>query len=164
MFFGNLSVLVKGMQLDKPISLYAATKKANELYAYTYHHFYRINMTGLRFFTVYGPWGRPDMALFKFTKNILEEKTIDVYNNGKMKRDFTYIDDIVQGVVSALDKEYSYEIAKGYVKLGHKVDVVTMGYRNLPKFEIKDRINIYLVKCLRSKKEICYPWEQLSES
>ena len=96
--------------VNEPISLYAATKKSNELYAYTYHHLFGINMTGLRFFTVYGPWGRPDMAPFKFTKNILEEKTIDVYNNGKMKRDFTYIDDIVAGVVSALEKEYSYEI------------------------------------------------------
>jgi len=98
------------MQLDKPISLYAATKKANELYAYTYHYLYGINMTGLRFFTVYGPWGRPDMALFKFTKNILEDKQIDVYNSGKMKRDFTYIDDIVQGIILALDKESKFEI------------------------------------------------------
>jgi len=98
------------MQLDKPISLYAATKKSNELYAYTYHHLFGINMTGLRFFTVYGPWGRPDMAPFKFTKNILEGKEIDVYNNGKMQRDFTYVEDIVSGIVSALDKEYAFEI------------------------------------------------------
>jgi len=98
------------MKLDKPISLYAATKKSNELYAHVYHHLFGINMTGLRFFTVYGPWGRPDMALFKFTKNILEEKEIEVYGNGNMKRDFTYVEDIVGGIVSALDKEYSFEI------------------------------------------------------
>lgn len=85
--------------VDHPVSLYAATKKANELMAHTYSHLYGIPTTGLRFFTVYGPWGRPDMALFKFTKAMLEGKSIDVYNYGKMKRDFTYIDDIVEAVV-----------------------------------------------------------------
>jgi UDP-glucuronate 4-epimerase len=90
--------------VDHPISLYAATKKANELMAHTYSHLYRTPTTGLRFFTVYGPWGRPDMALFLFTKAILEDKPIDVFNHGKMKRDFTYIDDIVTGVVKVLDK------------------------------------------------------------
>jgi len=90
--------------VDHPISLYAATKKANELMAHAYSHLYRIPTTGLRFFTVYGPWGRPDMALFLFTKAILEDKPIDVFNHGKMKRDFTYIDDIVTGVVKVLDK------------------------------------------------------------
>lgn len=96
--------------VEKPISLYAATKRYNELMAYTYHHLYGMNCTGLRFFTVYGPWGRPDMALFKFTKAILEDKPIDVYNHGKMKRDFTYITDIVAGVVSSLEHNYPYEI------------------------------------------------------
>lgn len=81
---------------DHPISLYAATKKSNELMAHVYSHLYGIPCTGLRFFTVYGPWGRPDMALFMFTKNIIEGKPIDVFNNGKMKRDFTYIDDIIE--------------------------------------------------------------------
>ncbi len=95
---------------DQPLSLYAATKKANELMAYTYHHLYGLKTTGLRFFTVYGPWGRPDMAYFKFTRDILEGKPIDIYNHGKMERDFTYIDDIVEGVISALDKRYEYEI------------------------------------------------------
>jgi UDP-glucuronate 4-epimerase len=85
--------------VDHPVSLYAATKKANELMAHSYSHLYRIPTTGLRFFTVYGPWGRPDMALFLFTKAILEGQPIDVYNDGRMKRDFTYIDDIVEGVV-----------------------------------------------------------------
>ena len=90
--------------VDHPISLYAATKKANELMAHTYAHLFRIPSTGLRFFTVYGPWGRPDMALFKFTRGILDGTPIDVYNEGRMVRDFTYVDDIVEGVVRTLDR------------------------------------------------------------
>jgi UDP-glucuronate 4-epimerase len=90
--------------VDHPLSLYAATKKANELMAHTYSHLYGLPTTGLRFFTVYGPWGRPDMALFLFTKAILAGQPIEVFNYGKMKRDFTYIDDIVEGVVRAIDK------------------------------------------------------------
>ncbi len=89
--------------VDHPVSLYAASKKANELMAHCYAHLYRIPSTGLRFFTVYGPWGRPDMALFIFTKAILEGKPIEVYNHGKMRRDFTYINDIVEGVIRTLD-------------------------------------------------------------
>ena len=88
---------------DHPLSLYAASKKANELMAHGYAHLYRIPCTGLRFFTVYGPWGRPDMALFIFTKAILEGKPIEVYNHGKLRRDFTYVDDIVEGVIRTLD-------------------------------------------------------------
>ena len=90
--------------VDHPLSLYGATKKANELMAHSYSYLYRMPVTGLRFFTVYGPWGRPDMSLFIFTRNILEGKPIDVFNHGKHKRDFTYIDDIVNGVVHVLDK------------------------------------------------------------
>jgi UDP-glucuronate 4-epimerase len=90
--------------VDHPVSLYAATKKANELMAHTYSHLFGLPTTGLRFFTVYGPWGRPDMALFKFTRNILAGQPIDVYNYGHHRRDFTYIDDIVEGVVQTLDK------------------------------------------------------------
>ena len=89
--------------VDHQVSLYAASKKANELMAHTYSHLYNLPTTGLRFFTVYGPWGRPDMALFKFTKAILEGKTIQVYNYGNHRRDFTYIDDIVEGVICSLD-------------------------------------------------------------
>ncbi len=89
--------------VDHPVSLYAASKKANELMAHSYSHLYGLPTTGLRFFTVYGPWGRPDMALFIFTKAILEGKPIQVFNHGQMRRDFTYIDDIVEGVVRALD-------------------------------------------------------------
>lgn len=89
--------------VDHPVSLYAATKKANELMSHTYAHLYGLPTTGLRFFTVYGPWGRPDMALFKFTKAMLEGKRIDVYNYGKMKRDFTYIDDIAEAIIRLQD-------------------------------------------------------------
>lgn len=90
--------------IDHPLSLYAATKKSNELMAHTYSHLYQLPTTGLRFFTVYGPWGRPDMSLFMFTKNIIQGKSIDVFNNGHHARDFTYIDDIVTGVVGVCDK------------------------------------------------------------
>jgi UDP-glucuronate 4-epimerase len=90
--------------VDHPISMYAATKKANELMAHTYSHLYGLPTTGLRFFTVYGPWGRPDMALFLFTKAILEGRPIDVFNHGKMQRDFTYVDDIVEGVIRVTDR------------------------------------------------------------
>lgn len=90
--------------VDRPISLYAATKKANELMAHSYSHLYGLPVTGLRFFTVYGPWGRPDMAYFKFVKAIAANKPIDVYNFGKMQRDFTYIDDVIEGVVRVTEK------------------------------------------------------------
>jgi len=90
--------------VDHPVSLYAATKKANELMAHSYSHLFGLPTTGLRFFTVYGPWGRPDMALFLFTRAILENRPIDVFNHGRMRRDFTYIDDIVSGVVGVLDR------------------------------------------------------------
>lgn len=90
--------------VDHPVSLYAATKKANELMAHTYSHLYGLPTTGLRFFTVYGPWGRPDMALFLFTKAILEDQPIEVFNEGKMRRDFTYVDDIVEGVMRVSDR------------------------------------------------------------
>lgn len=90
--------------VDHPVSLYAATKKANELMAHTYSHLYGLPATGLRFFTVYGPWGRPDMALFLFTRAILENRPIDVYNHGRMQRDFTFVDDIVEGVLRVLDR------------------------------------------------------------
>src|SRR5690554_3014073 len=93
-----------GHNVDHPVSLYAATKKSNELMAHTYSHLYGIPTTGLRFFTVYGPWGRPDMAYFSFTKDILADKPIKVFNHGKMERDFTYIDDIVEGIVKLINK------------------------------------------------------------
>lgn len=96
--------------VDQPVSIYAATKKANEVEAYVYHHLWGLNVTALRFFTVYGPWGRPDMAYFLFADAISKNKSINVYNHGKMRRDFTYIDDIVSGVLLAIDKCNSYQI------------------------------------------------------
>ncbi|MCH9627725.1 MAG: UDP-N-acetylglucosamine 4-epimerase [Chlamydiales bacterium] len=95
---------------DKPANLYAATKKANELMAYSYHHLYGIAMTGLRFFTVYGPWGRPDMAYYSFAEAIRKQEPIHLFNQGKMQRDFTYIDDVVRGTVAALDFQGEYEL------------------------------------------------------
>jgi len=97
-------------RVDNPISLYAATKKANELMAHAYSHLYKIPSTGLRYFTVYGPWGRPDMALFIFTDAIVKGRPIDVYNYGKMKRDFTYIDDIVDGTLASLERPFHHEV------------------------------------------------------
>lgn len=97
-------------RVDTPVSLYGATKKANELMAYAYSHLFSIACTGLRFFTVYGPWGRPDMALFLFTDAILNDRPINVYNYGRMKRDFTYIDDVVAGTIAALEKPFAYEV------------------------------------------------------
>ncbi len=96
--------------VDHPISLYAATKRSNELVAHCYSHLFNIPTSGLRFFTVYGPWGRPDMALFLFTRSILEGKPIDVFNNGKMKRNFTYVDDVVDGIIRVLDNPRPYEL------------------------------------------------------
>jgi UDP-glucuronate 4-epimerase len=95
---------------DTPVSLYGATKKANELMAHAYQHIFHVPTTGLRYFTVYGPWGRPDMALFLFTDAILHRRPIDVYNFGRMKRDFTYIDDVVEGTLSALANPFPYEL------------------------------------------------------
>ena len=101
--------------MDQPISLYSATKRANELIAYSYSHLYGLKTTGLRYFTVYGQQGRPDMAMYIFTKKILSGEKISVFNNGKMKRDFTYIDDIIDGTCSALDKN----LDTGFFNLGN---------------------------------------------
>lgn len=119
--------------VDFPVSLYAATKKSNELMAYTYHHLFGINVTGLRFFTVYGPWGRPDMAYFSFTKNILEQKEIQVYNNGNLMRDFTYIDDIVDGMSRLLKKviEDPEKFAYNIYNLGNNKPVKLIDFINI---------------------------------
>jgi UDP-glucuronate 4-epimerase len=114
--------------VDRPISIYAATKRMDELMAHTYHHLFKINMTGLRFFTVYGPYGRPDMAAYLFADSMVKGKNINVFNNGEMKRDFTYITDIVDGVISALDKGYQYEIFNlgnsNTVELNYFIEVI----------------------------------------
>lgn len=110
--------------VDMPISPYAATKKAGELIAHTYSHIYKLPTIGLRFFTVYGPWGRPDMGVFKFIENIIREKTIEVYNFGKMGRNFTYIDDIVSGTIVALDADLPYDV----MNIGGDRDVALLEY------------------------------------
>lgn len=109
--------------VDKPVSLYGASKRANELMAYSYSHLFALPTTGLRFFTVYGPWGRPDMSYFTFTRNIIEGRPIDVYNNGHHRRDFTYIDDIVTGVISALNLNTSENIKYRLYNLGNNKPV-----------------------------------------
>ena len=126
--------------VDSPISIYAATKKSNELMASVYHHLYNLNSTGLRFFTVYGPWGRPDMAYYSFTEKILNNEQIEVYNYGNIERDFTYIDDVVNGIKSSIEKNYCNEI----FNLG-----------NSKKEKVLDLINI-IEKKLGKKADIVY--------
>ncbi len=112
---------------ENQVSLYGMTKKDNELMAYTYHHLHKINLTGLRFFTVYGPYGRPDMALFLFTDAILRGNPMHIYGEGKMQRDFTYVDDIVAGIVASIDKNYPYEIFNlGCGRKEELMDFITM--------------------------------------
>jgi UDP-glucuronate 4-epimerase len=121
-------------RVDKPISLYGATKRANELIAYSYSHLYGLHTTGLRYFTVYGPWGRPDMAMFIFTKKIMAGESILVFNNGYMKRDFTYIDDIITGTRSAIDNNYTCEVFNlGNHRSEQLMDVVSLIEENLGK-------------------------------
>ena len=125
---------------DKPISFYAASKKSNEIIAHSYSHLYGLNTTGLRYFTVYGPWGRPDMAYYIFTKNISEGRPINVFNNGNMKRDFTYIDDIVLGTKSAIEKNYPYELFNlGNQKSNSIMDIIKIIETEL---SIKAQINL----------------------
>ena len=131
---------------DHPIQLYAATKKSNEIIAHSYSHIYNIPTTGLRFFTVYGPWGRPDMALFKFTKNILSKKKINIFNFGKHTRDFTYVDDIVQGIVKSI-----YSIPKINIKFNFKNPLLS--YSSAP-FTIYNIGNGRPVKLMKYIKEI----------
>lgn len=124
----------EGDRVDSPISLYAATKRSNELTAHCYSHLYGLNCSGLRFFTVYGPWGRPDMALFLFTKAILENRPIEVFNQGNMKRNFTYIDDIVEGVLLALSHPVRHEIYNiGNSKAENLMDFIGEIEKNLGK-------------------------------
>ena len=121
-------------RVDNPVSLYAATKKSNELIANAYSHLYGLHTTGLRYFTVYGPWGRPDMAIFIFTRKILSNEPIPVFNNGNMKRDFTYIDDIISGTRAALAKNYDCEVFNlGNHRSEKLMDVVSLIEQNLDK-------------------------------
>ncbi len=151
-------------RVDQPISLYAASKKADELIAYTYNHLYNLNCIGLRYFTVIGPWSRPDMALYKFTKLIDKEKEIDVYNYGKMKRDFTYIDDIVDGTLSALDKSFSYEIFNlgnnKPIKLGKFINYIEEGLGKKAKKNMVDKpkgdMEVTYAKIKKAKEKLNY--------
>tara|TARA_Y100000590_G_scaffold464790_1_gene635131 strand:- start:34 stop:996 length:963 start_codon:yes stop_codon:yes gene_type:complete len=121
-------------KVDKPISFYGATKRANELIAHSYSHLYGIHTTGLRYFTVYGPWGRPDMAYFIFTKNILSNNPIEVFNQGKMRRDFTFIDDIIIGTRAAIEKNFEYEIFNlGNNKSENLIDFISLIENELGK-------------------------------
>ena len=123
-----------GDRVDNPVSLYAATKKTNELIAYTYSHLYGLHTTGLRYFTVYGPWGRPDMAMFLFTDKIIKGEPIQVFNQGNMKRDFTYINDIISGTKAAIDKNYKCEVFNlGNHRSEELMDVVQLIEDNLGK-------------------------------
>ena len=126
-------------RVDNPISLYAASKKSNELIANSYSHLYGLNTTGLRFFTAYGPWGRPDMAMSIFTKKILNMEPVPIFNNGNMKRDFTYIDDIISGIRLAVEKNFKCEVFNlGNHKSEHLMDVVSLIEQNVGKKAIID--------------------------
>ena len=130
--------------VDNPISIYAATKKSNELMANVYHNLYNLNTTGLRFFTVYGPWGRPDMAYFIFTKKILNNDSIEIYDNGKVERDFTYIDDIIDGIRSSIKKNFSNEIFNlGNSKKEKVIDLIKIIEQKLDK---KAKIKLMPIK------------------
>lgn len=143
-------------RVDFPISLYAATKKSNELMAHSYSHLYDIPITGLRFFTVYGPYGRPDMAYFKFTKAILSGDPIDVYNFGKMRRDFTYIDDIITGLIKALDAPPTAQLnAYSSADACHKI--YNIGNNN--PVSIREFINTIELACGRSAAENLMPMQ-----
>jgi UDP-glucuronate 4-epimerase len=149
--------------VDQPISLYAASKKANELIAHSYHHLYDMNCTGLRFFTVYGPYGRPDMAPILFAKAITNDESIKVFNNGQLKRDFTYIDDIVAGVLSALKHSYPYEI----FNLGNNQSVelnyfIKQIEKNLDKEAKKEMLPMQAGDMLETFADIDYSKEKLN--
>ena len=150
-------------RVDNPISLYAASKKSNELIANSYSHLYGLHTTGLRYFTVYGPWGRPDMAMFIFTKKILAGQPIPVFNQGKMKRDFTYIDDIVSGTRSAIEKNYKCEIFNlGNHRSEHLMDMILIIEKELTKKAKIDFQPIQPGDVPESFADIDYSYEKLS--
>lgn len=140
--YGNNTMPKNGFsekdEVNNQVSLYGVTKRTNELMASAYHTLYGLHMTGLRFFTAYGPWGRPDMAYFSFVKAIREEKPIQVFNHGKMKRDFTYIDDVVSGIESALDKSYPLEI----FNLGNSNTVLLSDFVHIIEKELNKKAHI----------------------
>ena len=150
-------------RVDRPLALYGATKRANELIAHSYSNIFGLNTTGLRFFTVYGPWGRPDMAMLIFTKKIINDQPIPVFNNGNMKRDFTYIDDIIQGTVSAIEKNYKFEIFNlGNNKSEKLMDMINLIEKNLKKKAILNFQPIQAGDVLESFADIEYSREKLN--
>lgn len=167
--YGNSSEFPfkESANVDYPISLYAATKKSNELMAYTYSHLYGLKATGLRFFTVYGPWGRPDMAYFKFTKAILEGKPISVYNHGDLYRDFTYIDDIVEGISRIVQKAQgeTYKIFNignnNPIQLNHYIQVLetVLGKKAMINYEPMQPGDVYRTGADISTLEHSVDWK-----
>ena len=152
-------------KVDKPISIYAATKKANELMAYTYSHLYNLHTTGLRFFTVYGPWGRPDMAIYMFTEKIKKGEPISVFNNGKMSRDFTYIDDIINGIIGSIDKNYFCEIFNlGNNKVENLKDVIKIIEQNIGKRAIINLMSMQPGDVKKTYADIEYSSQKLGYS
>ena len=148
--------------VENPISIYAATKKANELMANTYSHLYSLNTTGLRFFTVYGPWGRPDMAMYIFADKILKNKKIDVYNHGEMERDFTYIDDIIDGLITSIKKNYSCEVFNlGNSKTEKLMDMIMILEEHLNKKAKINFMDIQLGDVKKSCADITYSTKKL---
>ena len=148
--------------VDKPISIYAATKKANELMAHTYSHLYNLHTTGLRFFTVYGPWGRPDMAMYIFADRIMKNKKISVFNHGKMRRDFTYIDDIVDGIMASIEKNYFCEIFNlGNSKTEELMDMIRLIELSLNKRSEISFMDIQLGDVKETFADINYSIEKL---
>ena len=155
--------LSEKINTDKPISIYAATKKANEILAYVYHKNFNMNMTGLRFFSVYGPYGRPDMAYFSFTKNILEDKPLKIFNRGKNFRDFTYIDDIIEGIISVLIYSYPYEIFN--LGNGNKIEFsyfVELLEKTLDKKTIKELLPPVAGDTITTHADISHAKEKLN--
>ena len=150
-------------KVDNPLSIYAATKKANELMAHSYSHLYGLNSTGLRFFTVYGPWGRPDMAMYIFAKKIIDDEPIPVFNNGSLYRDFTYIDDIVLGLKIALKKNYKYEILNlGNNKAEYLIDVINILELNLNKKAKIEFLKMQPGDVQRTEADIEYSYKKLN--
>ncbi len=148
---------------DLPTNLYGATKKANELIGFSYHHIYKIPTIGLRYFTVYGPYGRPDMAYFKFTKNINEGKEIEIFNNGAMERDFTYIDDIVKGTAASLDYETNFEIFNlGNNNPVNLLDFISIIEKKLGKKAIKKFTSLQKGEMLSTYADISNSIEKLN--
>ena len=150
-------------KVGNPLALYGASKRANELIAHSYSHLYGLHTTGLRYFTVYGPWGRPDMAIFIFTKKIFEGMPIPVFNNGKMKRDFTYIDDIISGTISAIEKNHKCEIFNlGNNKSEDLMDMIRLIEKSLDKKAIIDFQPIQPGDVLESFADIEYSKQKLN--